>query len=409
MFGSAGAFGRVLMHRPQHAALVVAMVAVVVRWYRSLREEIRLHRSHEKVHPILEKWKKKSSVLKEGYTPPVLLSLGSRYVVGTINTLIHNIFRRLKPVPDVNYDRELFRLKDGGTVGIDWATERGEPLSEHKGNPTPIVLIHHGLAGCSRSHYVQSIIHKLLALHNVRVCVMVARGCGGVKLTTPYHFTANGYNDLGEVIDYLKENNPEAPIYGIGYSLGAGLMANYLGRTGENCKLSAAVVCSASWDFSKHTSLTEVWSRKFLATSLKEYFEANKDVITKNPAINYDKCMEAVNAREFDEHAIVPTFGFKCVDDYYKDASATFHAHQVHVPTLSFNADDDPVCSSEGAAIMADEKRIGPGLVVARTHRGGHVSWAEGFLGYDSFMDRVILEWLEACREHVEGKEVSCP
>jgi len=400
-FGMSSAFGRVAKWKPQQAALALAVLMVVTRWYKSLREEIRLAKSLDQKHPVFELWKKKSKALRDGYTPPALLSLGSKFVVGSIHTVVHNVLRRIKPVEEVHYDRELFELECGGTVGIDWALRCGSLHAEHKDSDAPIVLLHHGLTGCSKSHYVQSVIAKLLEEpDNLRVCVMVARGCGGIELTTPLGFTAHGYDDMRQVVDHLKERNPNAKIYGVGFSLGAGLMANYIGRSGRDCKLSGAAVLSPSWDFSKTTSCFDIWSRKFLAANLKEYFEKNKAVVEQHEKIDFDKCMEAVTVREFDTHAVVPAFGFKDVDHYYETSSAISHAHEVHIPTLSFSADDDPVCCIEGAENMEREKRLGPGLVIARTYRGGHVSWAEGILGYDSFMDRLVVEWLRACREH---------
>ena len=46
----------------------------------------------------------------------------------------------------------------------------------------------------------------------------------------------------------------------VGYSLGAGILLNYLGVCGEHAPLDAAVAISPSWDFHCQTSVFEWWS-----------------------------------------------------------------------------------------------------------------------------------------------------
>ncbi|CAK9026943.1 Embryogenesis-associated protein EMB8 [Durusdinium trenchii] len=320
-------------------AVLPFVVVMLVRWYRALRERVRLAHHPEKNHPVLFKWMAKSKVLREGYRPPAWWSIGSQFLVGSLHTVYHHIARNIvSPVEQVCYDRELFKLECGATVGLDWAMKVGdlEAPCRHDSSK-PIVFLHHGLAGCSRSHYVQSIIAQLLEHNAFRVVVMVARGCGGVPLTTPYGFTAAGYDDMRQVAEHLRSENPDAKMYAVGYSLGAGLLANYLGRSSTDCVFSGAVVVSPCWDFHKTTPYFEVWSRAFLA---------------------------------------------------------------IHTPTLALSADDDPVCSVEGADIMTEKNHFGPGLLIARTNRGGHVSWAEGATGHASWMDRIIMEWITTCAAH---------
>ena len=108
-------------------------------------------------------------------------------------------------------------------------------------------------------------------------CVLIFNklGCGGLSLTTPESFTAARTSDLKECIQYLSESYPSRPLVAIGYSLGAGILLNYLGQqqeieeveaaSGSNVKLKAAVACSPSWDFRIMTSVFPIWSRFVLS------------------------------------------------------------------------------------------------------------------------------------------------
>ncbi|GBG26579.1 Monoacylglycerol lipase ABHD2 [Hondaea fermentalgiana] len=396
--------GDVLLNEQSKVAWLLVLM-VLSRWYRSLHEHVRVAHG-DKAHPVIKRWKSSSRVLREGYRPPAWWSIGTQYLVGSLHTVYHNVVRELRPVAEVSYDRELFKLKCGATVGLDWAKRSGELEAPCKHDSSkPIIFIHHGLAGCSKSQYVKSMVYQLVRQNKYRVVVMVARGCGGVPLTTPYGFTAAGFDDLAQVATHLRKENPDAKMFAVGYSLGAGLLANYLGRAGKASVFSGACVVSPCWDFEKTTPYFDVWSRHFLAASLQGYTEENREAVSKHEKVDLDKAMAATCVREFDAHAVVPVHGFGSVDDYYAKSSPITYAHQITTPTLSFNADDDPVCSVEGAHIMQQKKIFGPGLVIARTARGGHVSWGEGILGHASFMDRVILEWLDACFEHEFGED----
>lgn len=394
-----------LLALPDSRLLVVGVLVLAVRWYRSLHEGVRLSHKEAGIHPVIQKWKSSSETLREGYRPTASLSMfGPKFLVGSLHTIIHNVIRTVSAVPEVVYERELFTLRCGATVGMDWAAKVGdvnsvEPHTKEAASK-PIVLLHHGLAGCSKSHYIQSMVGHLVQKDAFRVVVMVARGCGGVPLTTPYGFTAAGYNDLRQVAEHLRAENPDVRMYGIGYSLGAGLLSNYLGRSGKDCVLNGAVVVSPCWDYTQVTPYFDLWSKHFITASNQENYAINENVLKTHKHVSYDAAIAATSQREFDEAAIVPVHGFQSADDYYVKSSALPFSHEVHCPTLSLSAEDDPVCSVEGAASIVEAGTFGPGLLVARTQRGGHVCWAEGAMGHDSWMDRIILEWIDTCHEH---------
>lgn len=47
---------------------------------------------------------------------------------------------------------------------------------------------------------------------------------------------------------YIAHKFPDAPVYGIGFSLGAAMLTRYLGTEGAATKMKAGVAVGAPWD-----------------------------------------------------------------------------------------------------------------------------------------------------------------
>lgn len=74
-----------------------------------------------------------------------------------------------------------------------------------------------------------------------RVVVVVMRGCGQLSLNTSDAMNGARTSDLKEAIDYVRKVLPDSPLYGMGFSLGAGLMLKYLGQEGSDTKLQVSI------------------------------------------------------------------------------------------------------------------------------------------------------------------------
>jgi predicted alpha/beta-fold hydrolase len=67
---------------------------------------------------------------------------------------------------------------------------------------------------------------------------------------------------------------PSAPLTAIGFSLGANILAKYLGEEGDDTTIKAAVVLGNPWDLMKgHVILSSSWMgdvySRAMATSLR--------------------------------------------------------------------------------------------------------------------------------------------
>jgi predicted alpha/beta-fold hydrolase len=189
-------------------------------------------------------------------------------------------------------------------------------------------------------------------------------------------------------------------VFCVGYSLGAGILLNYLGTVGAASPLTGAVAVSPSWDFTQETSVFDWWSRGHLVQGLKKYLRMHREYLEGHAdcRINIPGALSCASVREFDLHAVVPVHGYDDVDHYYRESSACRRAHNIRVPTLAVSADDDPVCNVAGCPAEAQGGSFGPGLVVARTSVGGHVAFADGLLvTTSSWQDKVSVDWCNAC------------
>lgn len=381
---------------------VTLSVLVYCLWWITLGEEVRIvSRENDKI------WKRVryADAFANGYRPPFYLCFGSLFFTGSIHTIWHVVSRTVRKLPDVEYERELVSLSDGGTVALDWAVSSIDPTTSNvyrspslSDESFPVVYLHHGICGSSKSHYILWMVNALLQTQKYRVVCMVARGCGNVPLTTPQAFLAGRTLDMRESLQRIFERHPTSPVYAVGFSLGAGILAKYLGEEGENSKVSGAVVLSPCWDFMQRTPWHKIWGKRMLLEYLISYAKRNMHMLKKHEKVDLDKAFQAETLEDYDKHTTVKIHGYKDAWDYYRQSSAVQVAHKICTPTLSLNADDDPVCSSKGCPTEASQ--LGPGLVIARTKRGGHLGWAKTLNARDTWAEDATLAWLEGCNEN---------
>lgn len=82
------------------------------------------------------------------------------------------------------------------------------------------------------------------------------RGCDGSPVTSSRLYHAGETDDFRSVLLFLSKTYPEAPLYAVGFSMGANNLAVYLGEEGRKMKdgesgtmLKAAVAVSNPWEY----------------------------------------------------------------------------------------------------------------------------------------------------------------
>ncbi|KDQ21371.1 hypothetical protein BOTBODRAFT_25808 [Botryobasidium botryosum FD-172 SS1] len=327
-------------------------------------------------------------------------------------------------VDPVVYQRTLLRLQDGGTLGLDFTP----PSAEVDLDPmTPIIVVLHGLTGGSNAEYVRAILgtaclSKEKGGLGYRAVVVNSRGCAGVPITSSQFYSPGHTDDLRCALLYISDVYPDAPLLGVGFSLGASVLANYLGQEGEKSRLRGGCLLACPWDLKKNSERLEnnffyrhTYS-KALGNNLFRLLERHLPALNKMPPSVLTPHIPLILSIKstpalitMDEHFVrlvggsPPMFPFPCAHDYYRWASSHQRLSGVRVPVLALNSKDDPVVW----ALPTDEIVGSSHVVLGVTQHGGHLGWFEdggAFLGRGKrpprrWMTKPVVEWLGALGE----------
>jgi len=251
---------------------------------------------------------------------------------------------------DIDLETERFPLQDGGELYLDWTTAAKDPVV------TCVVL--HGTQGSSRSRYIRQFL-RAATEQNWRCVVLHQRGCGKSPLRVPKPFHAGLTADTRQVLATVYERHSRtSQVIAVGFSLGANILAKYLGEEGTHAKVDGAVLLSNPWDLTTVGVKLRQGSSRLYSRLLKH--EMNGYVRRHWPELQKISCMSKMDLREMlslpslgdlDLYLAVLPHGFKSREDYMKQASSARVAHTIGVPTLALNAHDDPICPSRYAGL----------------------------------------------------------
>ncbi|KAJ6151074.1 hypothetical protein N7470_007668 [Penicillium chermesinum] len=247
----------------------------------------------------------------------------------------------------------------------------------------------------------------LVLLHGLNgsweACVVNSRGCAKTKINTGVLYNARATWDLRQSIKWLRKTFPNRPLFAIGFSLGANILANYSGEEGDACQVKAAVICASPWNLDvssvalQSTRLGREYS-KFMGTSMKKLFEQHVDEISKNPRIDIDTIRSITYLHEFDRALQCPTWGYPSEGAYYRDAASTDSMLAIRVPFLCLQAEDDPIAARE--ALPFQEITQNPYGVMVTTSWGGHLGWFE--LGGDRWFVKPVNNFLNKMAKEID-------
>lgn len=324
---------------------------------------------------------------------------------GRLQTLVRVL---IKSRPSVSYRNELIRTKDGGQLSLDWADNMAsEQYPDDSVRPT--VLILPGLTGNSHQTYVLHAVTQATR-KGYRCVVFNNRGFGGEELLTPLTFCAADTSDLEEVVTHFKKHYPQAPLLGMGVSLGGMLLLNYLARRGQDAGLLAGVTMSVSWDTLESSASLEqpinwLLFNRHLTGNLCRAIKRHRKIL--QTVVDVDHVLKARSIREFDERYTAVMFGYPSCLDYYKAASPNYKLPQMAVPLLCLNAADDPF-SPHHALPMGVVQRL-PNVALLVTSHGGHIGFLEGlFPRGEGYMDRLFGQFAQAAFEHTPDLVQAC-
>jgi uncharacterized protein len=352
------------------------------------------------------------SDLCKSVTPPCWLNpfLFNGHIQ-TIWTAVKN-----QDVP-IYYKRHIFEHEDptyAGTFTVDFAVQPYEapdptlpPRTSYYTSSEfnsmgsqdirPMLIVLHGLSGGSHEVYLRQALAPLLTpdkegIVRWEACVINSRGCAQSRITSSVLYNARATWDTRQTVKWLRKTFPNRPLFGLGFSLGANILTNYLGEEGAKCDLRAAMVLSNPWNLEVSSLALQrtylglhVYSRT-MGMNMKKLFETHVDQISKDPVIDVDKVRSVSYLHEFDREVQGPLWGYPTEGAYYRDASSSDSLLAVRIPFLALHARDDPIAVDE--ALPRNEMEQNPYGVLCTTSLGGHLSWFE--IGGGRWFARVV-------------------
>lgn len=325
----------------------------------------------------------------------------------------------------IEYERKYLQVPDGGTIYIDITP----PLSQVPPDNRPILVCMHGLTGGSHESYIRTVLDTLTKPKEKggegwRAIVVNSRGCAQGPLTTPKLYHAGASYDLKNAMLYIGHMFPDAPIYGIGFSLGAGMLTKYLAVEADRTAMKTGIALGCPWDLmlghiDLQSSLRGLFYSRAMGGNLRTVLQRHLSVMRQNPKLDVDAIIANPNLTiyEFDTLITSKCGGFTSTEQYYRSQSPKNFVGNIRVPFLSINALDDPIATSRGIPLDVVQKN--PNIVFALTRHGGHLGWFAGpfsFITKKRWVVRPIIEWLKAIhtadpapRKHKAISEAKAP
>ena len=290
------------------------------------------------------------------------------------------LYRKFAPLAEVSHRRQRLELADGDFIDLDWSKD----CPPESAASNQIVMLLHGLCGCSRSPYVLA-LQSLLNGLGVPSVAMNFRGCSGTvnRLARTYHSGAT--DDLDAVYEFLRQQFPTRSFAVVGYSLGANVLLKWLGEQGQPDKLMAAVAVSTPFQLAACSramlsGLSRLYGSYFvrqLTVDLQrkqQYLDESGSSAELKRLQSLELATPFKNIWDFDDRVTAPLNGFTDADDYYKRCSSAAFLPAIEARTLLLQSADDPLIP---AAVIPDAAHLPGNITLHTLGAGGHV----GFIG----------------------------
>jgi hypothetical protein len=298
--------------------------------------------------------------------------------------------RRLARSYSVPYRRERWETPDGDFIDLDW-------LDAAPDKGTKLLVLFHGLEGCSASHYALTLFARAQRSGWPAV-VPHFRGCSGEanRLMRSYH--SGDSREIDWILQRLKGANPQARIYVVGVSLGGNMLLKWLGE--ESAAAAAvverAVAVSTPVDLVAAAGELDFGLNRFIYTGhFLRYLrpKALAKIASHDLPIDERAIRASRTFRQFDDLFTAPVHGFKDACDYWTRSSSKPWLKEIKVPTLLINARNDPFFPESA---LPDAGEVSAEVSLEFPPAGGHVGFVSGrFPGHLDWLPRRILSFFD--------------
>ena len=232
-----------------YICVFLAIVAMCRLLAHRQKSKLDLIYSKKKPHPLIEEFLQKSNIATMEFEP---YTFGISPIAQTISFIFFEVFCQIF-FPH-RYERETFKIKDGGTLALDW--DEGKP--DPKDMPTkPLLIMIPGVAGDSDNLYQVSLLKHVNK--DFKVVNLLMRGGGGIPITSARLNYPGSWQDIKEGVEYVYDKYVKDPqtgekrcrYYIYGCSMGASTLGVYLVNDPDNSAkmFDGAVFYGTPWDY----------------------------------------------------------------------------------------------------------------------------------------------------------------
>jgi hypothetical protein len=288
------------------------------------------------------------------------------------------------------YRRERRQTPDGDFIDFDWLDSSTDDAK--------LLVLFHGLEGCSRGHYAVSLL-ALASELGWRAVVPHFRGCSGEAnlLSRSYH--CGDSREIDWILRSIKNENRHSRIYAVGVSLGGNMLLKWLGEEGVNATavIDGAAAVSVPVDLAAAAARLDCGFKKMIYT--RHFLRSLKPKVLAKIAklgleIDTRALRKSSTFREFDDLYTAPFHGFNNADDYWSRASSKPWLMQIRVPTLMINARNDPFLPESA---LPTHEEVSGSVTLDFPRDGGHVGFVTGeFPGRLEWLPRRLIDFFVA-------------
>lgn len=262
---------------------------------------------------------------------------------------------------------------------------------------SPIVVMLHGLGGCSESSYNLRIAHKLNEA-GIEVVRFNHRGCGpNARGLAKQIYHAGRIDDILKTLECLRNESPNRSVLIVGFSLSANALLMMLGLHSQTEPLSQVEsalaicppvdleMCSQALCKRVNTHMDIYYTKRLVETT-----NERSRVFEEIEPTSWPKRM---SLRKFDEIFTAPVAGFNSLEHYYDECSAKNYLGNISLPTTILAAKDDPIIPIESFAGAGRDGAVR----VEITESGGHMGYLcrqKTRYGDYRWLDVAVVDWV---------------
>lgn len=235
--------------------------------------------------------------------------------------------------------------------------------------PLGQVVLLHGLEGSSDAGYMRSLAWQTLSAGFITHRFHM-RTCGGTAHLCKTLYHGGLTSDLREFLKLARSEQPNLPIFPIGFSLGGNVSLKLAGEEGESGLIDGVFAVSVPIDLAACArrigqSDNIIYERRFLSRMKERVIATGR--YTAADVAGCDSLWE------IDDRITAPSFGFEGAAHYYRTQSSQNFLDAIRVPATIIQSRDDTFIPFEifGHPAIAGNPRI----TLIPTDHGGHLGF----------------------------------